>query len=116
MLTVTFGLEGSGNKSTRRPLGKSYSVIPPTVAFFSTPCGSVCAKAETARIVASRNVFICKITRYYNWCAIIPLRYNGLLEPLFGRGMLPTLGQFPVEHIGNFDGHVVHRLHAQHDL
>src|ERR1700749_3235322 len=48
MFTVTFGLDGSGNRSTLRPFGYWYSVMPPMVAFFSTPCGNVCEIAEPA--------------------------------------------------------------------
>ena len=38
-----------GYSSTRRPFGKSYSVMPPIEAFFWTPGGSVWANAEAHR-------------------------------------------------------------------
>src|SRR5262245_45823958 len=39
-LTVTFGFEASGNRSTRRPFSSLYSVMPSTDAPLVTPLGS----------------------------------------------------------------------------
>src|SRR4051794_31892367 len=41
MLTVTVALESSGNKSTRRPLGIRYSVMPSTAVNFLRLAGDV---------------------------------------------------------------------------
>src|SRR5215469_4727089 len=48
MFTVTLGFESSGNSSTRRPLGKAYSVIPSAAVTLRTPSGRVCAQAIAA--------------------------------------------------------------------
>src|SRR5262245_24115852 len=48
MLTVTLGLDGSGNNRTRRPLGKVCSVMPSIEVPFLTPAGG-CEKANNAR-------------------------------------------------------------------
>ena len=57
MLMVAVGLLASGKTSTRRPLARSYSVIPSTVAPFVTPCGSCAASgaATKASNTASRR-------------------------------------------------------------
>src|SRR5262249_30268062 len=47
--TVTFGFDESGNSSTRRPFGKSYSVSPSTDGPFCTPGGSGWAARQEAR-------------------------------------------------------------------
>src|ERR1700682_3209303 len=67
MFTVTLGFDGSGNNSTRRPLGNEYSVMPPTDAFFSTPCGRDWANVVIAAItgIASRS-----------WMRMDPLSLN----------------------------------------
>jgi hypothetical protein len=40
MLTVMIGRDGSGNRRTRRPFGRLYSVIPSTEVIRSIPGGS----------------------------------------------------------------------------
>src|SRR5215469_57950 len=60
MLTVSLGLEGSGNNSTRNPLGKVYSVMPSTEAPFWTPGGNTWENREAATVRAIsgiRNIF-----------------------------------------------------------
>src|ERR1700722_6115127 len=57
MLIVAVGLLASGEIRTRRPLARSYSVIPSTVAPSVTPCGSCAASGAVAKasIAASRR-------------------------------------------------------------
>src|SRR3974377_2250479 len=55
MLIVTLGLAGSGNRRTRSPLGESYSVTPPSEAFFSTLGGGVWHRTEPERSRVNRN-------------------------------------------------------------
>src|ERR1035441_3610275 len=50
MLTVTLGLEESGKRRTRSPLGRAYSVMPSTAVTFRTPWGRVWERAVKAKI------------------------------------------------------------------
>src|SRR5437867_4303996 len=63
MFTVTFGLEESGNSSTRSPLGKLYSVMPSTEAPLRTPSGKGCAEIanDTASAWKRRSMALFRI-------------------------------------------------------
>src|SRR5689334_13268642 len=52
MLTVTVGLDGSGKRSTRKPFGRRYSVMPSTSAtFVGATVGALNAEAGSAGLL-----------------------------------------------------------------
>src|SRR5690242_16481186 len=65
MFTVTLGFEGSGNDSTRKPLGYAYSVMPSTEVSFCTPGGRLCdssGAATSRRVKIGIRALVCMVS------------------------------------------------------
>src|ERR1035437_9564891 len=56
ILTVTLGLDASGNSRKCSPLESEYSVMPSTEVTFWTPCGKDCEKAAPANRRKARTL------------------------------------------------------------
>src|SRR5262245_20370188 len=78
MLTVIVCLVGSGNSSTRRPLGRRYSVMPSTDVTRS----AFCARAPVLNM--EQASVRAHIARRNSWAIVLPLVMNNSPLKIFG--------------------------------